>query len=563
MGLTIGNWNATGVEDEFDFQELPDMIDALSLVLMVLGGLSLGLSGFLIVNTMSAIVTQQVWQIGVMKAIGATFGRVARVYLAAALIYGLLALVLAVPLGAVGAHLLANWMLEIFNIRAAGALRVSPLAVGIQVAVGLAVPLLAASFPVVAGARVSPRRAISSYGLGGGLGRGPLDRLVGRIRRLPRPLALSLRNTFRRKARVALTLLTLAFVGVMFIMVMSVRVSLDNSVEALIAYWHYDVMVVLSRPYRVAHLVKVTEGIPDVTKVEVWDLCMAQLLLPGGRERDIAVYGRPFDSELFVPRVVSGRILLPNDGHAILLNNEIAADEGFRVGDQVRLDIAGRESSWSVVGLDAALGFGDSFVPFNILARETGNANRGSMVMVMSDDHDAEAQARLVDVLGDVYVARHIEAKSFMSADEFRERSQELFGILSSLLLAMAFLAAVVGGIGLTGTLSINVVERRREIGVMRAIGASSAAIAGVFVGEGLFLGLLSWLLAVPLSYPGARLFSQAVGWIFFDLALDFSYSVAAALLWLVLVLLLSALASLGPALRATRVSVREALAYE
>jgi putative ABC transport system permease protein len=127
----------------------------------------------------------------------------------------------------------------------------------------------------------------------------------------------------------------------------------------------------------------------------------------------------------------------------------------------------------------------------------------------------------------------------------------------------MAILAAVVGGIGLMGTMSINVVERGREIGVMRAIGATSLSVAGIFVIEGMFVGALSWLLAVPISYPGALAFSNVVGTAVLELPLDFKFSVDGAVLWLGIVLALSAVASLWPALRATRVSVREALAYE
>jgi len=111
-------------------------------------------------------------------------------------------------------------------------------------------------------------------------------------------------------------------------------------------------------------------------------------------------------------------------------------------------------------------------------------------------------------------------------------------------------------------TMSINVIERGREIGVMRSTGATSTAIAGIFVAEGVLVGVLSWLIAAPLSYPGARLFSHAVGSAF-ELPVDFSYPISGLVGRLVIVIVLSALASLWPALNATKVSVREALAYE
>ncbi|MDY7079603.1 MAG: ABC transporter permease, partial [Chloroflexota bacterium] len=144
MNLGVGGYGITDPQVHW----AQETLDSVLLILTVLGGLSLGLSGFLIVNMMNALVTQQVWQIGVMKVIGATGGRVMRVYLATALVYGLLSLLLSVVPGAVVSHMLASVLLDLFNV-AVGSLRLMPVAVGIQIAVGLVVPLLAALVPVV------------------------------------------------------------------------------------------------------------------------------------------------------------------------------------------------------------------------------------------------------------------------------------------------------------------------------------------------------------------------------------------------------------------------------
>jgi putative ABC transport system permease protein len=76
-------------------------------------------------------------------------------------------------------------------------------------------------------------------------------------------------------------------------------------------------------------------------------------------------------------------------------------------------------------------------------------------------------------------------------------------------------------------------------------------------------IGVLSWLLALPFSYPGARVFSNMIGIQLLELPLEFSYSLSGTGLWLAIVVTVSALASLWPALRAARISVRETLAYE
>ena len=560
MDMYVGRYETT----DPDVHWAQETIDSVLVILKVLGALSLALSGFLIVNMMNATVTQQVWQIGVMKVVGATRGRVLRVYLAMALIYGLLSFMLAVPAGAVAAYLLGNWLLGLLNI-IDNPFHLMPAAVAIQVAVGLGVPLLAALVPVIGGARLTPHRAISNYGLGAGFGRGWLDRLIGRIRSLPRPLALSLRNTFRRKARIALTLITLVLAGVMFIVVLSVGASMRNTIEVLINDFGFDVLVVFERTYRATRLVEASESVPGVTRVEVWDVRGATLESHTGEDIQGQLWGVPDGSELFNPRITSGRALLPEDDRAILLNTKIAADEGIQVGDTITLTVEEEDLNWKVVGLIINVNNQqrDNFVPFDALARAIGNANRGAFVMMATEVHDFETHERQIRDLRAVYEAARLKPGFFQSGGELRQQTQAQFDMITYLMLAMAILAAVVGSVGLMSTMSINVVERAREIGVMRAIGASSAAILGIFIVEGILVGVLSWLIAAPLSYPGARAFSNVVGDTLFQMPLDFAYPVGGLGGWLVIIVTLSALASLWPALRATQVSVQETLTYE
>jgi putative ABC transport system permease protein len=135
-------------------------------------------------------------------------------------------------------------------------------------------------------------------------------------------------------------------------------------------------------------------------------------------------------------------------------------------------------------------------------------------------------------------------------------------GIIIKMLAAMAIIIALVGSIALSGVLSLGVRERTREIGVMRAIGASSRAVAGLFIGEGLILGLLSWFIALPLSLPAGYLMTQAM-----SAALGgeivFHYTPIGALYWLGIITVLAITASWLPARGATRVSVRESLVYQ
>jgi len=136
------------------------------------------------------------------------------------------------------------------------------------------------------------------------------------------------------------------------------------------------------------------------------------------------------------------------------------------------------------------------------------------------------------------------------------------FSILTQLLMMMTVLMAIVGSMGLSGTLSINVIERRREIGVMRAVGASSKDVGFVFTGESLMLGLTSWLIALPIGLGVGPTFVKALGNVI-DFPAEYHPATHGVWIWLGIVIVLSIIASWVPARRATRISVNESLAYE
>jgi putative ABC transport system permease protein len=134
--------------------------------------------------------------------------------------------------------------------------------------------------------------------------------------------------------------------------------------------------------------------------------------------------------------------------------------------------------------------------------------------------------------------------------------------ILIRLLLAMAALMLTVAVLGLVSTMGTNVVERTREIGVMKAIGASSRQIAGLVVGEALVMALASWVVGIVLALPLTLAVGTVVGKLAFRIRLPLVLDPAAVAAWLVLLFGIAALAALLPARRAGALTIREALAH-
>ncbi len=544
-----------------------DALDGVFLMLTVMAVATLILGLFLVYNTINAIIAQQVNQIGIMKAIGARFDKILIIYFSTVFVYGLIALVTAVPLGAVGAQVIRYGMINRIRM-IPGPLEISTTAVLVQVTIALVSPLLVSIIPILGGARITVREAISTYGLGHPAGL--LDQILTRVQIIPRLAALTISNTFRNGKRVFLTQITLVGAGVIFMMVINTRASLLHTFsDVLFSIFDSNVMLDLKEEKRIKEIEALTLSYPDVKKVEIWGTAKGKARPLGQPESNddsaVTLRGLPLPTATYLPQLRAGRWLQPSDDYAIVLNQEVAEVIGVEAGDWITLDIPGKgESDWLVVGLifepidqDAAL------VPRRTLAKEIGQVGRGKAIRIQTKHKQAESEAAAVKALRALYEAQGYEvlASNRDTAHRMIEQRVTQMSILIALLSGMAGMVALVGAIALSGTLSINVKERTREIGVMRAIGASSLAVAGQFIGEGLILSWLSWLIAIPLTIPVSRLVLNILAALI-NVELVYQFSKEGVVAWFVIVTILAIIASWFPAQKAAQTSVRESLAY-
>jgi putative ABC transport system permease protein len=200
---------------------------------------------------------------------------------------------------------------------------------------------------------------------------------------------------------------------------------------------------------------------------------------------------------------------------------------------------------------------------YSAYARHVREPNRANaIILTLASDSIADQRA-ITSAVEQHYDRADIEVISNFLISEEREEIDAAFAILVALLMVMTVILAVVGSLGLMGTMSLNVIERVREIGVMRAYGASSTAIFRIVILEGLLIGMLSWVLAVGLSVPISIVLARSIGQSFMDYPMAASYSPGGFLAWGALVIVISIFASLFPAINAVRLTVTEVLAYE
>ena len=551
-------------------------VDGMSLVTRVLAVISMLLSALLVSNTLMAIITQQTNQLGILKAIGGTSFTVARIYLVGVLFYGILSLCVALPLGTFTSFSLTRSFLSMYNIdyeQPAFLMR----SLILQALAAIAVPLLAALYPILQGAAITVRQAIASYGLGGDFGSSWIDRLVERIGRrfLISYNAMALANTFRRKGRLMLTQMVLVIAGVMFLMVMSLSTSLTATTDAEFGRRSHDIILSFDEFQRLDRTTALAESVPGVEHAGMWLAVPATIFREGQKLLEAGtgtqLQGVPVDDPLYIPQISAGRWLRPGDDRVLVMNQDSAEDEGIRVGDTITLDLGDfGKSEWKVVGLYRVfLMFGGGFstdaiyAPQSAVFSATKKMGKCNMLLVRTYEHETAPVEQIANSLGDCFRNRNIEVAQIQTMPALRKVSDAAFTYVIYMLMALAVIMALVGGIGLMGALWISVIERTKEIGVMRAIGALSHTIMGMFVLEGVTQGFLSWIIAVPLSLVITPFMANALGMAMFQSRIDYQFNLQAIFIWLAIILVVSSLASLIPARNATRINVRQSLNYE
>jgi putative ABC transport system permease protein len=566
-------------------------INAILGILMALGILIVFLSSSLIANTLSALLNQHLRHIGVIKLVGGRNRQVLGMYLVLILVFGLLALALAVPFGGVGAYALSEFIADTMSFSLLG-YRIVPLAYIIQFAVGILVPLVAGLAPVINGSRTTVLKAISGDLAVDSSGRtegsvpaadhgGPGKRetrwerfqtrvtnaLARRGIHIPRPLLISLRNTFRRRGRLLLTLFTLTMGGAIFIAVFNVRVTLRSYMNSIGEYFIADVTVDFDEPYRLREVEQYAMQVGGVTYVEGWQFVSVEALLPDGSVGDnITVLAPPADSSLIRPMLVQGRWLRPNDVRKLTVSEAIFDEfPGLEAGDTLRLRVDGQEEDWEVVGIFKFVGQQGNiaYAPYEYISRLNNLTNRSFSYRIVTDQHDRAYQNRMAEVLDHHFRENGFKVRRAEAGLASLDTALESLDILVTFLLIMALLTASVGSMGLAGTMGMNVLERTREIGIMRSIGAVDSVIMRTIIAEGVVIGLISFALALIPSVIFTYGLSFIVSLAVFETPIQVVFTYTGYLIWLGLVLVLSAIASILPARNAARLTIREVLAYE
>ncbi len=550
--------------------------DTLLIALLVGGAAALLLSTILVANMLKGLFTQQIPQIGIMKAIGARSSRIGRLYLVMTLMVAAAATLLALAPG-----ILINraFVPRIFEFLGIEAVSLAPpwWTYGVVLAAGLVLPPLMAMIPLIRTSRTTVRASIDHRGLGSDARPGTrVLAWLGRVRRLDRGLLMALRNTIRRPARFLLSVGLLASAGVLFVAGMSTSAGLEAVAEETKDKRQWDVEVQLVSPKSVNELTTIVERAPGVSRVEGWAIVESGVAGQGqipttrtypdqGHGR-VAVTAVPADTTMLtIPRLLEGRWLNPRETGGVVLNQITLANTApsIQAGDTVELSLEGQSTSWRVVGIaEERGGSGGAYVTAAGLAEATGQSPQANMLRIATDSHDEQTRATVADAVDELLTDALMGVRSAASVSRQEAVTEGHLGPIIVILLAIAVAMGVVGGIGLASTMSANILERTREFGVMHAIGAPPKAVRRIVVAEGVFLAAASCVVAVVPTLGLTAFMGAGLGNKFLYAPLPFRVSMLAVGIWIVVVILGAVLATDAAATRASRLTVREALSY-
>lgn len=537
-----------------------DQMDALLLLQQLFGAAAFLLSCLLIVTLISALLTQQIRDIAIMKAIGARSGQIMSMIFGLVFILGCVAFMLALPLGIWAGELYATFIASLLNFDIVDR-GLSPITLFALILLILGTPLLAATAPILRGTRLTVRQALDDACTGKLVNTRWL--LTTRLA-LPRPFLFSLRNTLRSPGRLILTLITLSIGGALFLAAMNINASFTNTIAQRFATQHYDLDVRFSQPYPAQRVSPVLKQVSGVSQVEGWSETSAALKrLDGTQGNTFALLAPPASTQLVQLPLVNGRWLRSDDHNALVVNHTwLSQRPGTHVGDQVTLNIHGEDTSWRIVGVVRQIATPPTaYTTLDTLSTVLHQSGTINQVRIVSQPN---VQMQLLKKqLEERLVQANIEVIEMRSLSDQRQVIEDHSVVIVAFLLLMSLLSVSIGALAVATTMNLQVLERTRELGILRVLGATSRRLQWLVLTEGALMGALSCagalLLTLPTSYELCRIFGLTL----LETPLDFTFNTAGLLIWLGLAIGLALLASAIPAVRASRLVLRNLLAYE
>jgi putative ABC transport system permease protein len=513
----------------------------------------------LLSSTISALVGEQTPEIATMKAIGAGRKQIRRVYLRTAILLGALGALAGAVLG-----ILLSWALTSYFASSLFAIS-APFSVDLPVvvasiALGVIGPPLAAMPAVRRAARLPLAETLQATGSTTGP-EGRLDRVLRRVRFLPRTAQIGLRSVSRRRRRSLTTALQVALAVATLLAFLSLATSVSNTVNQSWNQYHFNIdaasVTGQALPSSAGRLIS---SVPGVARVQ--PLIDNSINLRG---QDGSVWAVP-DKPMYSSHLISGRLLSPADtlarARVVVVEQSIARASNTNVGQRVMLRTAVGQVPFTVVGIvsDQQRSGTVLFVPLATMQSMLGTPGAVNWYWIQTTSGNHQLIDQTNTRLERAFAVHGLQMKTTREYVGAANDRAAYRGITTALTV-LGLLIVAISMVALITTLTMVVLERTREIGILRCIGAHARDVGRIFATEGLTVALVGWLIGIPLGFGLAHAVVALVQNVFNEHLL-FTFPALNIPLALIGTLILALLVMQIPLRRAVRFKPGEALRY-
>jgi putative ABC transport system permease protein len=527
---------------------------------------------FLIAATMNTLIAEQASEIAILKTLGGRRRQIAGITLRTAAMLGAAGAVLGTILGIAIADLLAGYFaMRFIDVSFGFAISVPVVAASLVAGPALAV---AASLPAL---RRALRRPVAETLAGtgtSGYGSGRLDRLAARSgllagTRVPGSMRMGVRNVLRQKRRSTATIAQVALAAGLAIAFVALGQSVTAVISQTIGTLHFSIGAGEAassgaRPFG-SQALAVAAGTPGVIAVQPVET--SSVLYSGQAYVAWGLGAHP----LYSYRLSAGRWFTTADTASdarttippVVLGPAIARAARASVGQILTLSVAAGPTRVRVVGIDTVpTNNGDTvYFPLQVLERLDGGSGAADSIWLAT----ASLGHAAIDRATAAAASRLAAAGYPVSTTEIYVTQAQITAADTAILTIVEFLGLVVVAImliGLVSALSMGLIERTREIGILRCVGARARHIRRVFSAEAIMLALVGWAYGVLLGW---LIYQGLLMLLLHDAALSLpqEFPPLIPLIVLACVLALTLIVIRGPLRRATRIQPGTALRYQ
>jgi putative ABC transport system permease protein len=545
-------------------------LDSLLFMIFGFGILTLFLSAVLVINLISAIMAKQIRQIGILKAIGADTTSIALTYFTMVFIMGTIAAIAGIPLGIKGgiaySYLTAKMLnFTIFSEDIPHYVRLY------QVQISLLLPIAVTAFPIITKSKTAVNELLNDYGVETKLAQKEsiTDKIVSRI--FPDPVFLmALKNTFRKKCRLILTLLTLSLGGSIFIASFNIKESTGYMIEKAFNMMNADILVSLDNSYPVDSIMSALKNERKTSYFEPFRTVSGTVDLGNEQQSpQVSLAAYTDNTSIISFEMESGSWLHKNDSDMVVINTAFRGNgsyhknKGYKTGSKIELQCGKNKKMFTISGivrqpftLPAIYMTSEQL---NLMTENDKAENIGIRSNASSFDESKKIAANIENAL----TANGLIVKDVTLKSIYKENVVEHLKIVTIMLILITILIIIVGGLSQISSMNINILERKRETGVLRALGMTDFNLYKTILGESLLLGFISWLISIVMAIPVSLFLGNNFCKIFLETNLDFKLSHQGIFLWLALLVIFSLVATVFPARKASKENLRDALEFE